>query len=209
MNEIISGGSLSTYRCTSISINQAKKENRQGQKALFAVLTLKDEYSMGARPSRVPFFDEDLGEGTVATLAKYKLLDNNGNAVKDAKGGTIINVGSIAQIPDTDPDSYLKQLLRWPGAMCVNYPLRKGACYANDIDGNRTKDGQGNDVVKDTVRVFCQVKFWTQGPNGEQIPHYVEGLDPDTRGSRMEARFWREAVATQPLQEQPVENNPF
>lgn len=80
--------------------------------------------------------------------------------------------------------------LRFPGMLEEQYKLSKGPCYANDANGKRILDAAGNQVVRSTISVLTQVKFIM--PDGSM--KYFSGMDPYSTGSRMESRFWREAV---------------
>lgn len=193
MENIIPGAALSTFVTSAISVGQSKRQNRDNKLSQFAVLTLRDKGSRGSSPARHVFFDEDLGEGTCAALMRYRKVNATGQPEMDSKGGYLIDLAQIRAIPDENDGEDLKGLLNWPGGMVMPYKLKKGPCYANDIDGNITVDGAGEKVVKDTIDVFVQVKYATSSPNGGLEYHYFSGLGIE-RGSRIENRFFKNAV---------------
>lgn len=55
-------------------------------------------------------------------------------------------------------DSKLFPILEWPGMMPQVMPLRKGMCYANDVNGKFVEDKTGAKVTKDKITVMVQVK---------------------------------------------------
>lgn len=191
MNGIISGASLSTYRTVKLSINQAKKENRDGVKSRFITASIKDADSFIAKTTRIVVFEEELPEGSMDILKNYIKVNDAGEKQKDERGGFIIDLKALKSGSDGDD---FEGLLNIKGGMVMEYPLKKGACYANDVDGNRTKDGSNNDVVKDTISVFVQVKNMMPTENGGLKPIFIDGWSLEERGSRMEARFYREPV---------------
>lgn len=195
MSEMISGASLSTYKTIAMTIGQSKKDNRNGVKSKFVILTIKDKGSMIAKASRFILFEEDLFEGAISTLSKYRVTDKDGQPVKDARGGYAIDLKALKESEDFDD---FEGLMLLEGGMVMDYKLKKGLCYANDVDGNRTKDGRNNDVVKDTVPVFVQVKYFIPTPQGGMQPVFFAGMGLEERGSRMESQFYREAVKVQP-----------
>lgn len=195
MSEMISGASLSTYKTIAMTIGQSKKDNRNGVKSKFVILTIKDKGSMIAKASRFILFEEDLFEGAIDTLKNYAVTDKDGQKVKDARGGYPIDLKALKESDDYED---FEGLMLLEGGMVMDYKLKKGLCYANDVDGNRTKDGRGNDVVKDTVSVFVQVKYFMPTPQGGMQPVFYAGMGLEERGSRMESQFYREAVKQQP-----------
>ena len=197
MGTIIKGADISVYTTTAMTMAVAKKENRNGVKAKFLILLAKDEESGIARPTRIPMFEEDLGADIFTTLSHYRLTDGDGKPVKDAKGGYPIDLKALRAAMREDPElnTQFKNLLTLNGGMVEDYDL--GAdYYANDIDGNRTKDGRGNDVVKRVISVFVQVKHYLPTPDGGLQPVYFAGMGLHERGARLKAQFYREQVAS-------------
>lgn len=208
--ELIKGDVLSTYVTVGMSLAQAKKENRNGVKSRFLVLKAKDRDSGLAHPTRIPLFEEELADGVIDMLKNYIKKDASGNNIKDDRGGIVVDIDALKAAPD----DYAKvaNLMVIPGGMMADYRLRKGACYANNIDGARIKDGREQDVVKDVISVFVQVKFYMPTPEGGMKPTYFAGWGLEERGSRMEAQFYREAVVTNATPEdaeKPANGDPF
>lgn len=191
MSDIISGASLSTYKTVAISIGQSKKENRNGVKSKFAILTLKDEGSMLSKATRFILFEEELFEGAIDTLKNYAVTNDNGDKVKDARGGYAINLKALKESDDYED---FKGLMRIEGGMVMDYNLKKGLCYANDVDGKRVVNGRNENVMKSTISVFVQVKHLMPTENGGMRPVFYAGMGLEERGSRMEDQFYREAV---------------
>ena len=191
MSEMISGASLSTYKTIGMSVGQSKKDNRDGVKSKFVILTCKDKGSMIAKPSRIILFEEDLFPGAVDTLKNYAMTDKDGQKIKDARGGYPIDLKALRESTDFED---FEGLMLLEGGMVMDYKLKKGMCYANNVDGERTKDGRGNDVMKDTISVFVQVKYFMPTPQGGMQPVFYAGMGLEDRGSRMESQFYREAV---------------
>ena len=97
-------------------------------------------------------------------LSKSKRITIFGSEIS----GAIEALRTIAEPSETDPSklvvnmgkfatsSELKAefggLLIFPGGMVVDYPLQKGLCYANDINGNRVILKDGQNVIRDSVR---------------------------------------------------------
>lgn len=193
MSTIVKGSDMSNYVTLGMSLGVSKKQNRDGITSKFVVFTVQDEEGGFAKPSRHIMFEEALFPGAVDILKKYRMKDDNGNEVKDAKGGFPIDLKALKESEDADR---FKGYFRIPGGMIEYYRLKKGECYANNVDGERIKDKQGKDVTKSVIPVFVQVKFYTVGANGEMVPHYANGMGLEEVGDRLERQFYREAVAT-------------
>lgn len=215
MGAIIKGADISTYITTGLTMCQAKKENRNGIKSKFLILLAKDEESGIAKPTRIPLFEEDLPAGIFEKLSPFRLQDKDGKPVQDAKGGYPVDMTALkAAMPSDDGLSeMISPYLRLPGGMIEDYDM--GAdYYANDVDGKRTKDGRGNDVIKRTISVFVQVKHYLPTADGGLKPVYFAGFGLNERGSRMKAQFYREAVnkvvaPSEEAGEKASESDPF
>ena len=199
MGTIIKGADISVYETTAMTMAVAKNENRNGVKAKFLILLAKDAESGIAHATRIPMFEEDLGDAIFETLSKYRLLDNDGKPKTDAKGGYPIDLAALraAMKEDDELKRTFDKLLVLGGGMMEDYDM--GAeYYANDIDGKRVKDGRGNDVVKRVISVFVQVKHYLPTPDGGLKPIYFAGMGLHERGSRLKAQFYREPVQAAP-----------
>ena len=86
----------------------------------------------------------------------------------------------------------------FPGGCFEEYEFAKGPCYANQIDGSPTLDGNNQKVIRSSISVFVQIDFIDA--NG--VTHYIEPYSKNAQGSRMEQRFFRNPVSQQPTAEQ-------
>lgn len=192
MAQIIMGSIIGTYETTAITLGVSKNDNRDGVKAKFVILTVKDDYSAGARPKRLIFFEgETISAEEITILKKYRAQQ------PDAKGGYPINIQALKAVPEDW--KAMEKWFSWPGGNVEEYKLRKGLCYGNDIDGKPTTMKDGTQVITDTINVFTQVKFFTPEPDGSLKPHYVSGLGLEEQGRRMEDRFYKNAVNQAPV----------
>jgi len=191
MSNIVKGSDMSNYVTTGMSVGVAKKANRDGITSKFVVFTVQDEDGGFAGSVRHIMFEEDLFPGAIQLLGKYKMLNDQGQPVQDAKGGYPINMKALKSSEDAEAFS---RYLRVPGGMVMNYRLKKGSCYANDIDGNRVKDGRNQDVTKEVIPVFVQVKFFMVDEGGKMTPNYANKMGLEERGDRLERQFYREPV---------------
>lgn len=195
MGNIITGAEISTYKTRAITVSVAKKENRNGVKARFIVLTAKDKGSMISKASRIPIFEDELGAEAFEVLKKYVLLDADGKPVKDQSrrdsNGTVIDLKALKASDDADD---LEGLLTLEGGMVMQYDLG-GAYYANDINGEIVKDGRDQPVVKTSIPVFVQVKNMVPTENGGVAYNFYAGMGLEERGSRIKAQFYRTPVA--------------
>lgn len=181
MTSIIQGRDLSVYTTIGLTLGTAKKANREGKISRFVVVSMKDSYSRLSKTRRTIIF-EDEWPGLVETLDKY--VDTT---IQDTHGGKVVSLGAFQ---NTD-DAKLFPIMEWPGMMPVVMPLRKGMCYANDVNGNVVTDKTGARVTKDKITVMVQVKNIVEG---QDHPNYVDGWDPDTQLNNMESRFYRVPV---------------
>ena len=167
MERIIQGTELSNYRTIGITLGTSKKQNNQGQISKFAVFTVQDTYTGFAAPKRTIMFEEDMGMA-FSILQKY--VDP---AIVDPRGGQVV---SLTQLQANQTDyQMVKGLLEIPGMMSVSMPLRKGMCYANDVNGNQIRPDD----------------------NGQSRTDYVSGWDPESQRDRIESRFYTVPVTAQ------------
>lgn len=182
MASIIQGRDLSVYTTVGLTLGVSKKENRDGKKSRFVVISMKDSYSRLSKTRRTIIF-EDEWPGLIDTLGKY--VDKS--IVDTHEGGEVV---SLAMFQKSE-DAKLFPIMEWPGMMPQVMPLRKGMCYANDVNGNFVEDKTGAKVTKDKITVMVQVKNIVEG---QDHPNYVDGWDPDTQLNNMESRFYRVPV---------------
>lgn len=183
MGQIINGAELGAYKTTAIQLGIAKKENRNGIKSKYVLLTLQDAKSRLAKPVRRVIFDDQL-PGLHEMLAKY--AENT----QDAQGMFPVNIKAFKSSEDFEE---WQDLMLFPGGTVLTYELRKGACYANDINGNRVMNRDNKPVIKKQISVFVQISQII--PDGNTMRTiYVNGLSLEEEGQRMEDRFYKEAV---------------
>ena len=182
MTSIIQGRELSLYKTVALTIGVSKKENREKKLSRFVVISMKDAYSPLSKTRRTIIF-EDEWPGLIEALEKH--VDES---IKDThEGGKVVSMADFIKSDDKD----LFPILEWPGMMPQVMPLRKGMCYANDVNGNIVEDKTGAKVTKDKITVMVQIKNIVEG---QDHPNYVDGWDPDTQLNNMESRFYRVPV---------------
>lgn len=195
MGQLIKGSELGAYKTIAMSLGVASKENRNGVKSKFLVLVVRDEDSAAAKSKRIIFWDEDVP----GLIDKIKVFASN--TPNPVTKGYDIDMNAM-KVADNAAD--FADYLRFPGMLEEQYKLSKGPCYANNADGERILDAAGNPVVRSTISVLTQVKFIM--PDGSM--KYFSGMDPYSTGSRMESRFWREAVNATSVQTEGVVGAP-
>ena len=190
MNQIIPGAQIGTFRTISLSIGQAKKPNAEGKMSKFLVIGMKNKKSMLGKKQNVIIFDDDLSPEIFQVLQQYSTPSTDPNH----QGGFDVNIAKFKAGPEfaTDPDTW-GQLLEFPGGCFEDYEFAKGPCYANQIDGSPTLDGNNQPVVRSSISVFVQIDFI--GADG--VTRYIEPYSKNTQGSRMEQRFFRNPVDQQ------------
>lgn len=195
MGQLIKGSELGAYKTIAMSLGVASKENRNGVKSKFLVLVVRDEDSAAAKSKRILFWDEDV-PGLIDKIKVFASKTPN-----PVTNGYDIDINAMKA---ADNAADFADYLRFPGMLEEQYKLSKGPCYANDADGKRILDAVGNPVVRSTISVLTQVKFIM--PDGSM--KYFSGMDPYSTGSRMESRFWREAVNATSVQTEGAVGTP-
>lgn len=203
MNERILGKDLSTYKAIAISLGQSKNNNNDGVKSRFVALTLKDKFSIGAKKVSHVLFEDEIGTEAFEELMQCRAIDPaNNQPMLDAKKGYVVSTKLVKErseqrkkddVDNEDP-MMLDTLLTWEGGMTQIYKFPTGMRYANNADGARTKDKGGNDVIKDQIEVFVQVKDVVIKEDGTRDYTYVSGMNPNARGERIMRTFFKEAV---------------
>lgn len=182
MTSIIQGRELSLYKTVALTLGKSKKENREKKLSRFVVISMKDAYSPLSKTRRTIIF-EDEWPGLIEALEKH--VDES--IVDTHEGGKVVSMADFIK----SGDDKLFPILEWPGMMPQVMPLRKGMCYANDVNGKFVEDKTGAKVTKDKITVMVQVKNIVEG---QDHPNYVDGWDPDTQLNNMESRFYRVPV---------------
>lgn len=187
MNQIIPGAQIGAFKTISLSIGQAKKANRDGKVSKFLVIGMKNKKSLLGKKQNVILFDDDLSPEIFAVLQKYATPSTDPNH----QGGFDVNLVNFKTGPEfaQDPDTW-GQLLEFPGGCFEEYEFAKGPCYANQIDGSPTLDGNNQPVIRSSISVFVQIDFIDA--NG--VTHYIEPYSKNAQGARMEQRFFRNPV---------------
>ena len=195
MNTIIPGAQIGAFKTISLSIGQAKKANRDGKISKFLVIGMKNKKSLLGKKQNVILFDDDLSPEIFAVLQKYATPSADPNH----QGGFDVNLANFKTGPEfaQDPDTW-GQLLEFPGGCFEEYEFAKGPCYANQIDGSPTLDGNNQHVIRSSISVFVQIDFIDA--NG--VTHYIEPYSKNAQGARMEQRFFRNPVSKQSTAEQ-------
>lgn len=216
------GAEISTFKTTDLSLGVSQNVNpNTGRKERFAVFKVQQVVEVklpgfGIRtmdigtPKSVIKFEDELGY-------RYTILEKYVDQTKtDAHGGHPVVLSNVLTSDDVDT---VLGLLYWPGGKIMKYYFKKGACYANDVNGKRSTDKFGQPIVQDSVNVFCQIERQYINNDGEIITEYTSGMSPDEVGGAIERRLWREAVngqadaavfsqpasAVQPQSQAPVE----
>lgn len=213
--ERILGKDLSTYKAIAISLGQSKNENSDGKKSRFVALTLKDKSSIGARKVSHILFEDEIGAEAFEELMQCRLIGADNKPVIDDHGGYVVNVALVAERSadrikkdaeikekmgdDDKPEDplMLNTMLKWEGGMTMLYKFPTGMRYGNNADGQPTKDKDGNQIVKDSVEVFVQVKDIVIKEDGTRDYQFVSGLNPNARGERIMKTFFKTPVANQ------------
>lgn len=187
MNQIIPGAQIGAFKTISLSIGQAKKANRDGKISKFLVIGMKNKKSLLGKKQNVILFDDDLSPEIFAVLQKYATPSTDPNH----QGGFDVNLANFKTGPEfaQDPDTW-GQLLEFPGGCFEEYEFAKGPCYANNVDGTPTVDGNNQPVIRSSISVFVQIDFIDA--NG--VTHYIEPYSKNAQGARMEQRFFRTPV---------------
>lgn len=156
---------------------------------------MKNKKSLLGKKQNVILFDDDLSPEIFTVLQKYATPSADPNH----QGGFDVNLANFKTGPEfaQDPDTW-GQLLEFPGGCFEEYEFTKGPCYANQVDGSPTLDGNNQPVIRSSVSVFVQIDFIDA--NG--ITHYIEPYSKNAQGARMEQRFFRNPVGQQPAAEQ-------
>lgn len=193
MGTIIRGAELSTFKTTAISLGKAKNADRNGNKNRYMVVTVMDVESPADR-SKVFFFEEELDTELGVNL--LDILKNFAKPDPNRPGSLLVNLKEAKESNEfsVDGHSVIEPYLRWEGGMFETYKLRKGLCYANDVDGKPTLDRDGNPVVRDRIKVFTQVKMIKPNEDGNMETVYFKKFDLHTQGAKLESRFFKKAV---------------
>jgi len=187
MNGIIPGAQIGAFRTISLSIGQAKKANRDGKISKFLVIGMKNKKSLLGKKQNVVLFDDDLSPEIFEVLQKYATP----SADPTHQDGFDVNLANFKTSPEytSDPETW-GQLLEFPGGCFEEYEFAKGPCYANQIDGSPTLDGNNQRVIRNSIAVFVQIDFIDA--NG--TTHYIEPYSKNAQGARMEQHFFRNPV---------------
>lgn len=196
MGTITRGSELGAFIVTGITVAQSKKENRDGVKSKFVILQLVDEDAPCSKPMRHAIFEEDLPQGIISTLLKYKAEQ------KDEKGGHPINLPALKASEEfNDPNNFVSKLTRFVGGMKTFYDM---GCerYANNIDDEQIylKDGKTK-VTARKIPVFVWIKNIMTDDEGKSVTNYYSGFELETQGRRLMNTFYKKPVEAAPVAE--------
>lgn len=207
MSNIIRGEELSCWRTIGIAICQSKKENRDGVRSRYIILTVKDKKSIASKSKKVMLFEEDI-PGAIDKLKGFA----DEKTITTRTGTTKYYQVDMARLKADEagrPGGELYDYLEFPGGCVEEYEFQKGWCYGNDDAGKRIKDVNQQDVKKDRISVFVQVDYKEPDGNGGFKTKYISGMGLYDVGPRLEARFWKDAVnPTAPTVTQPEDKVP-
>jgi len=182
----IDGSELSNYKVTAIQIGQSKTEGINGKKSKYIVLFVKNKKARLAPPRHLIIFEDEEPE-LISTLLKYKKSED-----KDSNNRYTVDLKAFKESDDADT---MDGLLEFPGMQVVQYKLRKGLCYMNNVNGERVLKKDKSPIITDTISVLVQVDYILEN-NGKLETHYFDGYDPETQGRRMEDAFYKETATT-------------
>lgn len=220
MSERILGKDLSTYKAIAISLGESKNENRDGVKSRFVALTLKDKFSIGAKKVSHILFEDEIGSEAFEELMQCRALDADNKPMLDQHKGYVVSVSLVKERSvdrkkkdeDNEDPLMLDSLVTWEGGMTQLYKFPTGSRYGNNADGTPTKDKDGNQIVKDSIEVFVQVKDVIIKEDGSRDYTYVSGMNPNARGERIMRTFFKtpvsNQVANEPLPEAAAPEGP-
>jgi hypothetical protein len=185
MNGIIPGSAISTFKTISLSLGKASKANRDGKISEYLVIGMKNKKSLLGKKQNVILFDDDLSPEIFTVLKQYSTPS------VDHAGSFDVNLAKFKASPEfaSDPETW-GQLLEFPGGCFEEYEFAKGPCYANDVSGNPSLDGNQQPIIRSSVAVFVQIDFI----DAQGATHYIEPYSKNAQGARIESRFFRNAV---------------
>lgn len=189
----IDGSELSNYKVTAIQIGQSKTEGINGKKSKYIVLFVKNKKSRLAPPRHLIIFEDEEPE-LIDILMNYK----KGEKDSTTNRYTI----DLAAFKASDDADAMDGLLEFPGMQVIQYKLRKGLCYMNNVDGQRVVKKDGTEIKVDTISILVQVDYIVED-NGKLETHYFDGYDPATQGQRMENAFYKVPVEIASTAAQP------
>lgn len=188
MGKVYQGFELSNYRTIGISLGQSKRPNMEGKKSKYIVLIVKNRKSIASRARRVTCFEEDVPRAFECFSAFASKTPND-------QGEYPVDMQAFKA--DSSAMAEWGDLLEFPGGIIVKYPLSKGMCYQNDIDGNPVFiRGTQERVMTDCISVFGQIDYANENDKGGLDYHWIEGFDPYVNGARIERNLYRVPVET-------------
>lgn len=188
MGRIYDGAEISNYMTIGISLGQSKRPNMEGKKSKYIVLTVKNRKAPASKGRRIPLFEEDVPQAFECFSAFASKTPNDHEEYP---------VNMQAFKADQSAMAEWGGLLNFAGGVIIRYPLSKGMCYQNDVDGNPVYiRGTQERVMTDCISVFGQIDFATENDKGGLDYNWIEGFDPYIRGARIERNLYRVPVET-------------
>ena len=189
MGKVYQGAELSNYRTIGISLGQSKRPNMEGKISKYVVLIVKNRKSLASKARRVTIFDEDI------PLA-FECFSAFASKTPNDHGEYPVDMQAFKA--DSSAMAEWGDLLDFPGGIIVKYPLSKGMCYQNDVDGNPVFiKGTQERVMTDCISVFGQIDYANENDKGGLDYHWIEGFDPYVNGARIERNLYRVPVMQQ------------
>ena len=185
MNGIIPGAQIGAFKTISLSLGTATKANREGKISRYLVIGIKNKKSLLGKKQNIILFDDDLSPEIFTVLQKYATPS------QDHTGSFDVNLANFKASSEfaSDPETW-GQLLEFPGGCFEEYEFSKGPCYGNDVNGQRSLDGNNQPIIRSSVSVFVQIDFI----DAQGITHYIEPYSKNAQGARIESRFFRTPV---------------
>lgn len=189
MGRTVTGAELSTYKTIAIELGKSKvnRLNNGKEASRYVRFTVKNKKSRLCKAGHLMIFEEDDPE-LIEGLKAYAAQQPNKDGLWPV---------DMSALKDADADLW-DDIGHWDGLQPFQYKLRKGLCYLNDADDNRVNSAiTGEPVMKDVITILVQVDYMIEN-NGTFDVTYIQGMDPNTIGSRMENSRYRHAVTSTP-----------
>ena len=190
----IEGASISNYVTIGMTVGVASKENRDGLKSRFLLLTLANKKSPLAKKGKPTLFEpDDISPNLIGALKQFC------QAEPDAKGGYPVDMAAIKALqmkPNKSDEEkatieIIEPYLTWPGGKVIPVKL-DGKRYANDKDGKQVYEADNTTpVIKDEISVFVQIDTVTILPDGTERIDYFEPFSPNAQKDRIQRQFFK------------------
>ena len=140
---------------------------------------------LGGTPMKETFFVGDT-RGITSNLCDLLVQCKIGDAQPEVGKPVQLNMEQVREIANEELDG---KLIRC-GLKAVEYPLRKGLCERNDVDGKVIVTRNGDKIIADRITILCQVARIEEFDDKVNVV-YEQGYTPNEVGEREERRWWR------------------